>query len=192
MPEARCVQRWLGAAVAGLLLATSARAQPAPEADAVPTDSPALLRAPTDAPLGFTGPSSVLPREGQENSDSIPVEDRWRIGLPPWDRYGKGHPPVDDYPYAEGHWWDPFNQNVFKGDYPILGQNTFLDLTAESLTTLDARQVPTQTTPFESTARPHEFEFFGRPVQLFYNHNFSFSVALFHGDAAFKPPDRPT
>ena len=83
-------------------------------------------------PLGFTGPSGVLPTESQEDSHFVPVEDRWRMGFPEWDRYGKGHPPVDDYPYVEGHWWDPFNQNVLKGDYPIIGQHTFLNITATS------------------------------------------------------------
>src|SRR5215471_6586231 len=28
-----------------------------------------------------------------------------------------------------GNCWDPYNQNVLKGDYPILGQNTFLVFT---------------------------------------------------------------
>ncbi len=51
------------------------------------------------------------------------------------------------------------------------------------------RQVPTQTTPFESTARPGEFDFFGRRAQSFVSQNFSFTMDLFHGDAAFKPVD---
>ena len=96
---------------------------------------------------------------------------------------------LDDYPYQEGKLWDPYNQNILKGDYPIMGQNTFLNITGESLTVLNAREVPTQTSPFESTSRPHEFEFFGRPGQFFYNQNFSLSFDLFHGDAAFKPVD---
>src|SRR6185312_4142266 len=83
----------------------------------------------------------------------------------------------------------PFNQNVLKGDYPILGQNTFLDLTFSSFSFIEPRQLPTQTSPFESTAHPNHFDFFGRPDQLFYFHNFVLTVDLFHGDAAFKPPD---
>jgi hypothetical protein len=148
-----------------------------------------LLRIPMDQPLGFTGPSGVRPREVQENSHFVPVEDRWRISFPEWDRYGKGHPLVDDYPYVEGHWYDPFNQNVLKGDYPILGQHTFLNLTATSLSLFEGRQVPTATTPFESTLRPFQDEFFGNPNQFFYTHYFLLSADLFHGDAAFKPVD---
>ncbi|HBI46874.1 MAG TPA: hypothetical protein DDY78_29080 [Planctomycetales bacterium] len=208
MPGKQSERRRLWAAVVCLILAAAARADalpkeeaapPAPAAhgDALPSEqapSPApeastLLPSFFTHPLGFAGRSSVLPKEHQETPDFVPIEDRWRVGFLSWDRYDKGHPPVDDYPYQEGHWWDPFNQNIFKGDYPISGQNTFLNLTAESITVLNAREVPTQTTPFESTARPHQSEFFGRPGQFFYNQNFSFTVDLFHGDAAFKPVD---
>jgi len=144
---------------------------------------------PVDAPTSFSGPSGILPTEKQENSHFVPVEDRWREGFPQWDRYGKGHPPQDDYPYQEGHWWDPFNLNVLKSDYPIIGQHTFLNVTATSFSVLDARQVPTATTPFESTARPFQSDFFGRPGQFFYTQFFKLDFDLFHGDAAFKPVD---
>jgi hypothetical protein len=117
------------------------------------------------------------------------MEDRWRIGFPPWDRYGKGHPPVDDYPYVQGNWWDPFNQNVLKGDYPILGQNLFLEVTGTSLSILEPRQTPVATTPFESTANPDSQDFFGNPNQLAYLQYFFLSLDLFHGDAAFRPFD---
>jgi hypothetical protein len=148
-----------------------------------------LFRTPVDPPLGFTGRSSVLPSEGQENSHFVPVEDRWRIGFPAWDRYDRGHPITDDYPYMLGRILDPYNQNVLKGDYPIIGQHTFLDITAQTTAFIEPRQVPTATTPFESTARPNEQNFFGRPNQLFYSQYFSVAFDLFHGDAAFKPVD---
>lgn len=142
-----------------------------------------------DAPLGFTGPSGVLTREPQTDAHFVPFEDRWRMGFPPWDRYGKGHPPVDDYPYVEGHWWDPYNQNVLKGDYPILGQHTFLNITATDQTLFEHRQLPTPTTPFESEMNPFAPEFFGNPNQFLFVHNLRLSVNLSHGDAAFKPLD---
>ncbi|HEV3165656.1 MAG TPA: hypothetical protein VGZ22_16635 [Isosphaeraceae bacterium] len=142
-----------------------------------------------DPPTGFTGRSSVLPREEQQDAHFVPVEDRWRIGFPAWDRYGKGHPSDDDYPYDTGHWWDPFHQNVFKGDYPIIGQNTFLDVTGMANTFIEPRQLPTQTTPFESTARPFQENFFGRTGSLLALQFISLSFDLFHGDAAFKPID---
>lgn len=148
-----------------------------------------FLLTPFDPPLGFAGPSGLLPSEEQTSSHFVPVEDRWRLGFPEWDRYDKGHPAVDDYPYVRGNIWDPFNQNVLKGDYPLIGQNTFLNVTAISDIIIEPRQVPTATTPFESTARPNSEDFFGRPNQFFYVHNLSVSFDLNHGDAAFKPTD---
>jgi len=142
-----------------------------------------------EAPLGFTGPSGVMPTEGPIGRDFIPIEDRWRLGFPHWDRYGKGHPPVDDYPYDLGHWFDPYNQNVLKGDYPIIGQHTFLNLTLNNFTLMELRQLPTPTTPFESTVDPFEEPFFGNPRQFVYTSYYRVAVDLFHGDAAFKPKD---
>jgi hypothetical protein len=148
-----------------------------------------LFRYWMDPPLGHTGPSGVLPSEGQTSSHFVPLEDRWRMGFPEWDRYDKGHPPVDDYPFIEGRWWDPYNQNVLKGDYPSIGQHTFLNITGTSLALFEGRQVPTPTTPFESEFNPFQPEFFGNPNQFFYTHYFKLSLNLFHGDAAFKPFD---
>lgn len=159
-----------------------------PAAPKEPQDE-SLLKTPVDPPLGYAGPSGVLPTETQENSHFVPVEDRWRIGFPDWDRYDKGHPRTDDYPFVIGDIFNPYKQNVLKGDYPILGQHTFLNVSATSLTVFDAREVPTATTPFESTANPFQQQFFGKPAQFFYTHYFKLSLDLNHGDAAFKPVD---
>jgi hypothetical protein len=144
---------------------------------------------PVDPPLGYTGPSSIAPRDAQTNSHFVPMEDRWRIGLPAWDRYDRGHPLLDEYPYAEGAWYDPYHQNVLKGDYPILGQHNFLNVTATENLILEGRQVPTPNTPFESTPDPNSEEFFGDPDQFFLNNNLILSVDWVHGDGAFKPAD---
>src|SRR5262245_7044005 len=65
---------------------------------------------PVDPPTGYTGPSSVAPREIQESSHFVPMEDRWRIGFPEWDRYDRNHPPLDEYPYVPGRIQDPYHQ----------------------------------------------------------------------------------
>jgi hypothetical protein len=85
--------------------------------------------------------------------------------------------------------WDPFNQNVLNGDYPIYGQHTFIVLTAMSTTLVQPRRVPVQATGFESTSRAGEAEFFGRPGQAVFSQYFTLGLELFHGDAAFKPVD---
>jgi hypothetical protein len=162
---------------------------PPPAADFVPVSEAVGFRYPFYPPLGFTGPSSVLPTETQGLSDFVPIEDRWRLGSPPWDRYGQGHPPVVDYPFQLGHWYNPYTQNVIKGDYPVIGQHTFLNITASSVQLVDTRQTPIGTTPFESTTRPNREEFFGSPNQLAYNQFVILRTELMHGDAAFKPLD---
>jgi hypothetical protein len=149
-----------------------------------PFASPLLW--PVDSPLGYTGPSGILPREVQGNSHFVPMEDRWRIGFPEWDRYDRGHPPLEDYPFDTGYLLNPYRQNVLKGDYPILGQHTFLTVTAIDDLLLDTRQVPTPTTPFEENPDP---EFFGDPDQFFMANNVVLSLDLVHGNGAFKPVD---
>lgn len=144
---------------------------------------------PQDAPHGFSGPSGVLPLESQQDAHFVPIEDRWRISPGEWDRYNNGHPHDEDAPYDPGRLLNPYRQNVLKGDYPIIGQHTFFALTASSLTLLEQRQVPTPTTPPESTVDPFQEEFFGDPDQFFFAQYFKISLDLFHGDAAFKPAD---
>ena len=140
-------------------------------------------------PTGYTGGTSVEPTERQNTDHFIPIEDRWRIGTPTWDRYGKGHPPVDDYPFVQGAWWDPYNQNVLKGDYPIAGQDVFMRLGFRTMNLVEYRQTPIPTTPTEATQNPGEFEFFGNPNQFLFAQYNSASIDLFKGDSVFRPFD---
>ena len=119
----------------------------------------------------------------------MPIEDRWRMGFPSWDRYGNGNPLNQDNPGQRGAWWNPYRQNVLKGDYPIIGQHTFLEVTASTLVLFEERQTPIATSPFESTANPNSPEFFGKPNQFLYSQFFRLSLDLNHGDAGFKPTD---
>jgi hypothetical protein len=113
-------------------------------------------------------------------ADSIPhfepVPDRWRdIPLPPYDKN------------VQGNWYDPYNQNVLKGDYPILGQNTFLVVTAQSETfgALAASPTPSGV----STAEPGSFDAFGQGDRFLFTETLKLSLEFYHGDAAFKPRD---
>lgn len=105
--------------------------------------------------------------------------------MPPWDRYP--HRP-GEFPYASGHWWDPFNINRLKGDKPILGtQNTFFNFTGASTTAVDIRRlfVPSGV----SAANSGSTQFFGRGGQAFVEETVRLSFDLFHGDTSFKPVD---
>ncbi|HLY37875.1 MAG TPA: hypothetical protein VKU61_07555 [Candidatus Binatia bacterium] len=147
-----------------------------------PPAAPEPPVAETEEPTGFArftpGPQSYEPEP------AIPLPDRWRIGWPDIERYpGTSH----EVPYVRGHWWDPYNLSVLKGDYPILGQHTFLAFTARSDTLLEGRRLPTPSDV--SSARADSPEFFGRGEQFFFEQNFLLSFELFHGNAAFKPRD---
>lgn len=156
--------------------------QPAPSA-------PEFVLPLVRAPLGYTGASGIRPSEAQQSLDFVPVEDRWRAGFPDWNRYLESNPRGVDQPYEKGHWWDPYNQNVLKGDYPIIGEHTFLNVTATNFMLHEFRQTPTGTSPFESTAGSGQREFFGDPNQYFFVNNLKLQLNLSHGDAGFKPFD---
>jgi len=115
------------------------------------------------------------------------VPNRWALEQPDYRRYSQR----GEYIYIKPHWYDPFNRNRFKGDEPawpgLLGQQTFLNITASSETFFDGRRVPSPSNV--SSARPGSSGFFGRGEQAFFDQTLRFTFDLFHGDAAFKPVD---
>ncbi|HKN85175.1 MAG TPA: carboxypeptidase-like regulatory domain-containing protein [Pyrinomonadaceae bacterium] len=113
--------------------------------------------------------------------------DRWRILFPEYDRYGDRGARGRDIPFKRGRWWDPYNQNVLKGDYPIKGDKLFMILTAVSSTNAEQRRAPTPSGV--STVDPLSAEFFGRPEEFAAAETLQFSFELFHGDTTFKPRD---
>ncbi len=166
-----------------------------PEFEATEPDE-MFVATPWQVPVGYSGSSGILPEDCQMDEHFVPMADRWRGGYPNWDRYGPDHsvfcggdPFEEDAPYARGAWYNPYRQNLFKGDYPILGQHTFLNLTATACYSFEFRQVPTPTTPFESTEDPFQEEFFGDPDQFFIRNDYRFAVDVMHGAAGFKPAD---
>ena len=114
----------------------------------------------------------------------LEMPDRWNIAVPEWNRYGRR----GEYPYVRAsHWWNPFNRNRLKGDTPIFGQQTFLNFTAISDTSLDERRVPS--TSNISSAQPGSSDYFGKGEQFAPEQTFRFSFDLFHGDTSFRPVD---
>ncbi|MFM8478783.1 MAG: hypothetical protein ACKOEO_23610, partial [Planctomycetaceae bacterium] len=154
-----------------------------------PPVAPDFVRPLVRTPLGYTGASGIRPSEAQQSLDFVPIEDRWRAGFPDWQRYSEPNPRGIDQPYEKGHWWDPYNQNVLKGDYPIIGQHTFLNITATNFMLHEFRQTPIPTSPFESTVGAGQREFYGDPDQYFFVNNLKLQFNLSHGDAGFKPFD---
>lgn len=113
------------------------------------------------------------PAATHEPQDFEPVPDRWRIEPPPYERNVKGH------------WYDPYNQNVLKGDSPILGEDIFLRLTGTSKSVLEGRSAPLPSGA--SAAHAGSFSFFGQNDAIIYDQKFAARVELQKGATAFKP-----
>src|SRR5438270_2367617 len=127
---------------------------------------------------------AVVEKTVPEAAIARPEPDRWDLDMPDWRRFGDR---AGEFPYASGHWWDPFDQNRFKGDKPIFGQGTFFNFTGTSTTALDTRllYVPSGV----SASNPGSVQFFGKGGQIFIAETLRLSLDLFHGDTSFKPVD---
>jgi hypothetical protein len=145
-----------------------------------------LARVTENEPTGYGGKKSV-PSAAQTSQDRLEVRDRWRIGFPEYDRYGDRGARGRDIPFTRGRWWDPYNQSVLKGDYPIEGNELFMVLSAVSTSAIELRRVPTSSDI--SSDEPGSGEFFGQPEQLAVNETIQLTFELFRGDTTFRPRD---
>jgi hypothetical protein len=130
-----------------------------------------------DATAG--NPETVPPYDANFTAQA----DRWNIPIPEWTRYGT----QPDVPYVEKHWYDPYNRNRWKGDYPIFGQQWFFTFTGQSLTGVDVRRL---SLPSGVAAQnPGSQNFFGKGEQVFVGQTFRLSFDLTRGDTSFRPAD---
>ncbi len=139
---------------------------PAPPA---PQPAPPVPEAPAPVP----SPAPVPPPMPEPTAEE-PVRDRWSIEYPPGPRI------------VRGRTIDPYNQNVLKGDKPVIGESVFLVLTG----VVDSGPTEIRRLPVGSgvsTANPQELEFFGDGNQFFTSPRVSLSLELFSGQTAFKP-----
>lgn len=109
----------------------------------------------------------------QSRGDVVPVPDRWRI------LEGLGY---------QGKWYDPYNNNVLKGDKPVYGEDWFVQLNLISDTVAEPRAFPVPV-GFATTSRPGANDLFGKPDQFVFNQNLITNLTLIKGNTAFKPPD---
>jgi hypothetical protein len=134
-------------------------------------------------PSQVPAPAPALPRE------SIPVPDRWRI----MQSLGLRKP-----------WFDPYHQNVLKGDLPVgddpwvnehvpglaraLGTGWFVNVGLVSDTLAEFRRLPTAVAP-QSAQRPGSYDVFGRGKQSTFSETIVAPLSLIKGDTTFRPPD---
>jgi hypothetical protein len=117
--------------------------------------------------------------------DRREVRDRWRMGFPEYDRYGDKGARGRDIPFKKGSWYNPYDQNVLKGDYPVIGNKYFMVLSGVSTTGVELRRTPSATGV--STANANENNFLGRPESFSLSETIQLSFEFFNGDTTFKP-----
>lgn len=123
-------------------------------------------------------PSQSTPR------DFDPIGSRWFAP-------GRSVAGIEPPPYSineRASPWNPYRQNVLKGDFPIFGQeDLFFALTATNRLFYEVRDVPT---PSGITGPgPVAQTFFGDGNQSFLQNDLAISFDLFRGQQAFKPVD---
>jgi len=120
-------------------------------------------------------PPRYAPIELPNPDAAMEMTDRWRIAPPPYE--------LDEKSRGK---WDPYNKNIYKGDYPWPGtKDWFLVLTGISDSLAESRTLPTPSGV--SAVKPASFHFFGKDDQTVFNQNIDLSFDLFQGDTAFKP-----
>jgi Carboxypeptidase regulatory-like domain len=141
----------------------------------------------TTTPTQPAGTAETVEQIPEAPVDRRTVRDRWRIEFPEYDRYGDRGARGRDIPFKKSRWYDPYNQSRIKGDYPVIGNKTFLILSAVDTSSVELRRAPTPSDV--SSDEPGSAEFFGQPEQLAVNHTLQFTFEMFHGDTSFKPRD---
>lgn len=138
-----------------------------------------------NAPLSERGLSGKRKRELQANmprppadgfSEPIALPDRWRI--------------VEALGYKE-RWWDPYNQNTWKGDKPISQkgiENWFFAFTGISDTVMELRRLPTPVGG-QSADRAGASDIFGEGDQYAYVQNLATEFVVYKGNTVFMPPE---
>jgi hypothetical protein len=90
---------------------------------------------------------------------------------------------------VKSRWWDPYNQNTYKGDRPIFGtDDIFIAVSGISDTVVEPRSFPIPVGN-QTTERPGNVDVFGRVNSLVLAQTGIASISLIKGSTAYKPPD---
>ncbi|KWV94708.1 hypothetical protein ASS64_08885 [Erythrobacter sp. AP23] len=116
--------------------------------------------------------------------DQVPVPDRWRL--------------IESLGLVRERWWDPYNQNTYKGDrpinpekvpwLPITGDDWFFIINGVSDTVFEPRTFPIPV-GVQTTERPDSLDVFGKDASYVLSQTFIVGAALLKGSTAYKPPD---
>jgi hypothetical protein len=132
---------------------------------------------PRDIAIPVIDPSQVPPPLPNLPRETVAVPDRWRI----MQSLGFKFP-----------LFDPYNQNVIKGDLPVLqntlGPDWFFNLGIIADTLYEQRNFPVPVPPATSSTSG-QANIFGDGEQSIFAHNLIVSLSLTKGNTTFKPPD---
>ncbi|WP_247715099.1 hypothetical protein [Qipengyuania mesophila] len=116
--------------------------------------------------------------------DQVPIPDRWRL--------------IESLGVVKERWWDPYNQNTYKGDrpinpekvkwLPITGDDWFFVVNGVSDTVFEPRTFPIPV-GVQTTERPGSLDVFGKDASYVLSQTFIVGAALLKGSTAYKPPN---
>ncbi|HAU21085.1 MAG TPA: hypothetical protein DCS24_00560 [Erythrobacter sp.] len=116
--------------------------------------------------------------------DQVPIPDRWRL--------------IETLGVVKERWFDPYNQNTYKGDrpinpekvqwLPIKGDDWFIVANAISDTVFEPRTFPIPV-GVQTTEDPDRIDVFGNKFSPVFSQTFIVGAALLKGSTAYKPPD---
>jgi hypothetical protein len=113
-----------------------------------------------------------IPDINSSASEFVPVPDRWRQ-------------------FYAGKWYDPYNQNEYKGDIPMFGEpgeEWFIETSLISDTLAERRRLPVGV-GFASTHSSGSTDVFGNGLQSEFQQYIIPSIAFIRGNTTFKPPE---
>ena len=177
-------QRAMAADLIGEIVDAAAQSASGPEPVAEPPADPPPLDGrrrpgqrpalpPAEIPQPNRGAISAPPPEAFP-ADHLPIPDRWRL----IEAVG-----------VHSRWFDPYNQNTFKGDRPIKGtKDWFFTLTGVSDSVIEPRSFPIPVS-IQTTSRPGSNDTFGRANSFVASQTILTGLALTKGSTAYKPPE---
>ncbi|MCU0755742.1 MAG: hypothetical protein MUE46_11575 [Xanthomonadales bacterium] len=148
---------------------------------------PAYLYDPKQVPVGRRRPGHPAPRP-----HGRPDQNEGAVEAPPWDVVGEIVPVPDRWRIMEAlgfkfPWYDPYNQNIWKGDKPV-HDDWFLSFLAISDTVIEPRSFPIPVGP-QASDRPGANDIFSGVDQTVFAQTFLGGIVYYKGDTTFRPPD---
>ena len=164
-----------GVAITGVIAAAQQQEVQETERSSVLQQRPNRQRPGDEAPRPTAFPPFVyesVPNINSSASDFVPVPDRWRQ-------------------FYAGKWYDPYNQNVLKGDVPVFGSpghEWFFETSIISDSLVERRSLPLPVGAV-SSSRWRSNNTFGSTSQSIFAQTVVASFALIRGNTSFKPPE---